>query len=163
MYFLPTKVSTRADRDSLWAQVRMGEIDANRLSVWCSDMATLFLYRAEWSRVEEWADRGISLGRRSGHERLLADLAYAQIQQGRHREAEHTAVEAIRSYPGNYQFHLYRGMALEGLGQRAGAAAEYLKSLAMMPTQEGYLEIGAKARELLSGGSGPAQIHRRQR
>ena len=163
MYFLPTKVSTRADRDSLWAQVRMGEIDANRLSVWCSDMATLFLYRAEWSRVEEWADRGISLRRRSGHERLLADLAYAQIQQGRHREAEHTAVEAIRSYPGNYQFHLYRGMALEGLGQRAGAAAEYLKSLAMMPTQEGYLEIGAKARELLSGGSGPAQIHRRQR
>ena len=148
VYKLPPNISSRSTRDSLWTIVRAGDINADRLARWSADMATLFLYRGEWSRVEEWALRGLSLEQESLRENLLETLIFARLQLGRNADAERTATEALRRNPQNYQFHLYRGMALDSMGRSADAILEYRKSLSLTPNQERNQEIESRIRTL---------------
>ena len=121
---LPTGISTRAVRDSLFARLQPTPSGTYRLALWCHDMAVVFSRAGDVERAEEWARRGLSINAVNMNARLDATLAQALLTEGRFAEAEAAARAGLSAGSDAWSLHLYRGMALEQLGRLDEALAE---------------------------------------
>jgi len=126
---LPSRVSSRAERDRLFATLVPKPVGTSRLGLWCLDMARLFVQQREYDRAAEWARRGIAVGARSMTPRLYVTLCETFLRQGLPDSAEAYARKARGEYPGEYVFREYRGMALEMLERHEEARVELTEAL----------------------------------
>lgn len=139
---LPPCISTRAERDSVFADLLPHPNGSDRLALWCLDMAQLFAGSGDFVRVEEWASRGLHVGALSMNGQLLATLAFAQIGLERPAEAERSARAGIAAAPNNPALHLYLGTALRGQGRDEEALQAFREAFALAPEQELRVAIG---------------------
>jgi tetratricopeptide (TPR) repeat protein len=130
---LPERTGTRAARESLWADPGVGQIYKDRLAKWCHDTATAFLFRNDYPRAEEWAQRGLSIPRNPLRRELLEARSGALVRLGRAEEGERSAAEGIRDFPASSLLHLNRAIALEALYRPREAIEEYRAVLKLSP------------------------------
>lgn len=71
---------------------------------------------------------------------LLGDIDY---RQNRHAQAQAHYADAIARNEQYFYYHLQRGYARERLGRRDAAETDLRRSLALLPTAEGYYGLGA--------------------
>ena len=133
---LPERVSTRSERDSVFARLLPRPSGSVRLALWCLQMAQLFGAEGEVERMEEWAIRGQRVGASSLNGELSASLAYAQLALEHPADAERTARAGIASAPGNAALHLYLGVALRSTGRNEEALESFRRAFALAPEQE---------------------------
>lgn len=127
---LPSRLSTRAERDSLFARLQPKPSGTYRLALWCHDMALLFSRDGDYTRAEEWAMRALSVGAKNMAGRIAATLALARLNLGNFAGAEEAARAGLEAGSKIYALHLYRGMALEPLGHLDEALTELRIGLA---------------------------------
>jgi Flp pilus assembly protein TadD len=139
---LPTGISTRAERESLFAALEPRPSGTYRLALWCHDMAALFARDGEFARAEEWAIRGLRVGAERMNPRLHAALALAYLNQQRFAEAEAASAAGLALAPDAYALHLYRGMALQSLGRHEEALSEVRTALAATGDPRMRLNVG---------------------
>ncbi len=132
---LPMKISTRSERDSVFAGLLPRPNGSDRLALWCLQMAQLFGAEGDVDRMEEWASRGLRVGASSQNGELAATLAYAQLALERPTDAERTARAGIASAPGNAALHLYLGVALRAAGRNEEALESFRRAFALAPDQ----------------------------
>ncbi len=133
---LPSAISTRSERDSIFVQLLPRPNGSDRLALWCLQMAQLFAERSEFDRVEEWASRGQRVGATSLDGELAATLAYAQLALERPADAERTARAGIAAAPGSAALHLYLGVALRSAGRNEEALESFRRAFALSPEPE---------------------------
>ena len=121
---LPSSISTRAARDSLFARVMPTPSGTYRLALWCHDFAALFARVGRFDRAEEWASRGLRVEATRLNHRLYAALALAQLNQGAFSDAAEAARLGLALAPDAYALHLYRGMALQNMNRPEEALVE---------------------------------------
>jgi len=133
---LPDSISTPEARARLWEDETRGREFGSRLARWCGEMAQLFAWRGEFARGEEWAKRCLSLNQAAGRQLAYEALVFSEARQGRTRDAEASAREAIGEFPRSELLHLYRAMALSALGDAGGALSEYRRTFPLCSTDE---------------------------
>ncbi|HEX7078859.1 MAG TPA: glycosyltransferase family 39 protein [Candidatus Eisenbacteria bacterium] len=154
VYELPRAISSRAARDSLWAEER-GRNPSVRLTRWAAELAQDFALTGEWDRAEEWARRGLELPATESRQLLFETLTFARMERGDAEAAEATAREGLASHPRSALLHLYRAMALESLARPEEALTEYRAALPLHPDPEGQRYVRAAiARLHPAGGDG---------
>jgi tetratricopeptide (TPR) repeat protein len=121
---LPKRISTRAERDSLFARVYPRPTGTHRLGLWCHDMSALFAYVRDQDRSLEWAERGLRVGAEKMKGGLYSEVALAKLNLGDPAGAEEAARRGIEHLPRSFALRVYRGMALEQLGRYEEALAE---------------------------------------
>ena len=126
---LPDRISTREERDAAWERVSRQPMYAPRLARWCLEMATIFLKQNQADRAEEWSARGLTIRETASRRKLLETLALAQVHGNQAVRAEETARIGIREFPDSPLLHVDRAMALEGLGRKEEAIAEFHEAL----------------------------------
>ena len=126
---LPERISSRAERDSTWAVASRAAMYPERLGRWCFEMSSIFLRREQYDRAEEWASRGLGIGRTPSRKELLETLALALVKLDRPAEAEEAARTGVQEFPVSPLLHVDRGMALERLGRYPEAIAEFRRAL----------------------------------
>ena len=139
---IPGAISTRAERDSLFASLQPKPSGTYRLALWCHDMSALFSRAGDQERAEEWALRGLSIGATTLNARLEAALALARLNRADFAGAEEAARRGIAEAPGGYALRLYRGMALERLGRLPESLAELREALVLSGDPRIRLNIG---------------------
>src|SRR5688572_11405504 len=77
-------------------------------------------------------------------------VARLRARQGRHREAVELYGQLVREYPNDVDVHVNFGAALEVMGDRAGAEAQYRKALRLDPNDP---DARANLDDLLAGRS----------
>jgi hypothetical protein len=142
VWALPQNVSSAAQRDSLWAKEPRHQTSGRDIPRWTADLAQDFLVARDLAHAEEWARRGLSVGGGSHGEALYQTLAAALIDQGKAQEAEVASREAIASFPGSPVPHVFRAMALEAMGRRAEALAEYRVALPLTSMEDARRFVG---------------------
>jgi tetratricopeptide (TPR) repeat protein len=126
---LPDRISTREERDAAWERVSVAPMYAPRLARWCAEMATVFLKRDQEDRAEEWASRGLTIREMASRQKLFETLALAQVHQNEAPQGEQTARTGLREFPDSPLLRVDRALALEGLGRREEAIAEFNEAL----------------------------------
>lgn len=147
---VPPKISTRAERDSVFRAAMPAPTAVTRVGLWCADYAVLFGRLQQDDRAEEWADRGLSVRAAQMTPRLLNTLAYAKLQLEKYEEAERVAALGVERSPNDGVIHLYHGIALQALGKPNEAFAEYKRCY----------EISHDARALIRMGTALAELDR---
>jgi 4-amino-4-deoxy-L-arabinose transferase-like glycosyltransferase len=133
---LPPRLSTRSERDSVFARLLPRPNGSDRVALWCLQMGQLFGAEGQFDRMEEWASRGRRVGASSMNGDLAATLAYAQLALERPADAEQTARAGIAEAPGNAALHLYLGVALRTIGRNEEALESFRRAFALAPEQE---------------------------
>jgi tetratricopeptide (TPR) repeat protein len=126
---LPTNISNRATRDSLFAVLQPSASHTYRLALWCHDMASLFIHAGDHGRAEEWALRGLRIDAANMNARLYAALSLARLNKSDFAGAEEAARLGIVLSPTGYALRLYHGMALERLGRLDESLSELREAL----------------------------------
>ncbi|HEY6572603.1 MAG TPA: glycosyltransferase family 39 protein, partial [Candidatus Eisenbacteria bacterium] len=139
---IPKGISTRAERDSLFAALEPEPSRTYRLALWCHDMAALFARAGDQERTEEWALRGLRIDASNLNARLYAALALARLNKANFTGAEEAARLGIARSPEAYSLRLYRGMALERLGRLEESLSELREALEGAGDQRIRLNIG---------------------
>ena len=152
LYRLPDSISTVAERDSIWTRELAGEPMSPRLERWIAELSEEFLLADDSHRAEEWAARGRSIPKPLPryHLKLLETRALALVNLGRAAEAETVAKEGRERFPSSPYFPIIRGMALEALGRKRDAAAEYRLAIPLSPEGPERIYLIGKAKELES-------------
>lgn len=145
---LPERISSRSERDSTWARASRAAMYPERLGRWCFEMSSIFLRREQYDRAEEWASRGLGIGRTPSRKELLETLALAQVRLDRPAEAEETARTGIQHFPESPLLHVDRAMALEGLGRNPEAIAEFKTALDLGGSEQSAEVIRAEIARL---------------
>jgi len=145
---LPPVISTRAERDSLFAALEPKPSGTYRLGLWCHDMALLFSRAGDPERSEEWALRGLAVNAANFGPRLYAALALARLNLSRFAGAEEAARLGLAKSPSSSALHLYRGMALERLGRLEESLRELRDGAERSGDTRIYLNIGQVLAEL---------------
>ena len=133
---LPPRVSSRSERDSVFALLLPEANGSDRLALWCLQMAQLFGAAGQFERMEEWASRGSRVGAASAREELAATLAYSLLALERPTDAERAARAGIAAAPGNAALRLYLGVALRTIGRNEEALESFQHAFALAPEQE---------------------------
>ena len=139
---LPESISTRGERDSLFAVVMPTPSHTNRLGLWCADLATVFDRMGAYDRAIEWAKRGLAVESPMMNGRLYGVLARVELRVGNSAAAEEAARAAIQITPRNYGMHLYRGMALHDLNRPGEALQELTTAYTLSGDERIHLNIG---------------------
>ena len=148
---LPSRISSQAERDSIWHREGLRGALRSRLVAWCLNMANVFLSIEDHSRAEEWANRGIEIAEPPDERKLLTLLATSQLRREDVRGVLQTVDNALQKYPDVAALHLYRAMALEAIGMAKEAASEYGASLQLDPGQHEAPRIRDRIRRLGGG------------
>lgn len=156
---LPANISTRSERDSVFARLLPQPNGSDRLALWCLQMAQLFGGKGEFARMEEWASRGQRVAAASLKGELAATLAYSQLALERPAEAERTARAGIALAPGNAALHLYLGVALRAAGRNEEALGSFRRAFALAPGPEVRIYI-AETLVVLGRGAEAADLYR---
>ncbi|TMQ66333.1 MAG: hypothetical protein E6K79_02985 [Candidatus Eisenbacteria bacterium] len=151
---LPIRISSQAERDSIWKHTGISGTLRSRLVAWCLNMANVFLSIEDHGRAEEWAKRGIEIAEPFEEKKLLTLLATSQLRREDVRGVLQTADRALQKYPDVAVLHLYRAMALEAIGMAKEAASEYNASLLLDPGQREAPRIRERIRQLNGGSRG---------
>jgi len=145
---IPDTVSTRAERDTLFARLEGVPTHINRLALWCVDSANLYGRLSRFDRAEEWARRGLMVDAYRLNPRLWGTLAYSLLNQNRFAEAESAAAHGIALAPGEGPLRLYHAMALAELGRKQDALQEYEMAFGITGDDRVILNIGAALSDL---------------
>jgi len=145
---IPPKVSTRAERDSVFRVAMPSPTAVTRVGLWCADYAVLFGRLNQDDRAEEWADRGLQVRAAQMTPRLLNTLAYAKLQLQKYEEAERVAALGVERSPNDGVIHLYHGIALQGLQKPDEALAEYRRSYEISHDARALIRMGSVLAEL---------------
>ncbi|HEX5032805.1 MAG TPA: tetratricopeptide repeat protein [Candidatus Eisenbacteria bacterium] len=145
---VPPKVSTRAERDSVFRAAMPAPTAVTRVGLWCADYAVLFGRLNQDERAEEWADRGLQVRAAQMTPRLLNTLAYAKLQLEKYGEAERVAALGVERSPNDGVIRLYHGIALQALGKPNEALAEYRKCYEISHDARALIRIGSVLAEL---------------
>ncbi|HET9950612.1 MAG TPA: glycosyltransferase family 39 protein [Candidatus Eisenbacteria bacterium] len=138
---LPGGLSTRAERDSLFARLQPKPSGTYRLALWCHDMSLLFSRSGDFQRSEEWALRGLEVGAAKLSPRLYAALALSRLNLADFAGAEEAARLGIADAPRAYALHLYRGLALQRLGRLEESLPELRDALTLSGDARVHLNI----------------------
>jgi len=117
-------ISTRAERDSIFAAAMPEPNHVNRVELWAWDFAKLFARIGDHVRAEEWARRGLKVDVESMEGPLRSQLAMALYRQGKIDSAEVEIRIAIQKQPKNPTFRIYHASMLSDLGRFPGALEE---------------------------------------
>ena len=147
---VPSGLSTRAERDSVFRLAMPTPSAVTRVGLWCADYAAVFGRLHDDARAEEWADRGLLVRAAPMTPRLFNTLAYAKLNLEKYDEAERVAALGVIRSPNDATIRLYHGIALQALDQPNPALAEYRKCY----------EISHDARALIRMGSVLADLGR---
>jgi len=151
VWALPQGFSTREERERLWSRTGRDSAYTVRVARWCSEMAQVYLWRDDYPRAKEWAVRGLSFGPSAASARLLEVRALAELRLGNPAAAESTAREGLAAHPDSPLLHVYRAMALEVLGKRGEALAEYRAALPFCPNENAAAAVRAAIARLEAG------------
>ena len=139
---VPTSVSTRAERDSVFQLAMPTASAVNRIGLWCADYAVMFGRLHQDDRAEEWADRGLQVRASQMTPRLLNTLAYAKLNLEKYDEAERVAALGVQRSPSDGVIHLYHGIALQGLDRPNDALAEYRRAYELSHDARALIRMG---------------------
>ena len=128
---LPPNISTRAQRDSLFAAAMPTPTRVNRVALLCLDLSKMFTRLRDWDRSEEWARRGLYIDVESMRPPLHLALAVALFQKGRLDSAEFYADLGAKEAPKSATAHLYHGAVLASLMRPEEALGEYREAFAL--------------------------------
>jgi tetratricopeptide (TPR) repeat protein len=145
---IPVSVSTRAERDTLFAHIMPVPSRVNRLALWCVDTANLFGRLSQFDRAEEWARRGLRVDGWRLNPRLWGTLSYLLLNKNQFAAAESAAARGIALAPGEGSLRLYHGMALAELGRKQDALEEYENAYGITGDDRVILNIGSTLVEL---------------
>jgi tetratricopeptide (TPR) repeat protein len=140
---IPSEVSTRAERDSVFALAMPAPSGVSRVALWCFDTSQVFARTGNFGRSEEWARRGLRVGSNSLNARLCGALAYADLKLGRIEEAEQVAAVGVQQYPREAMLRLYYGMALAERGNDADAVPQLREAYQLSNDPRVLLNLGA--------------------
>ncbi|HYQ88478.1 MAG TPA: tetratricopeptide repeat protein [Candidatus Binatia bacterium] len=123
---LPSNISTRAQRDSVFAQAMPEPNGVNRLELWCLDYSKMCQWVKEYPRMEEWARRGLLVGVTEMEAPVRSQLAISLWRQGKNDSADVEMRAAIRLMPKNSAatYRLYHASILSDLGRVPEAITE---------------------------------------
>jgi len=121
---LPPNISTRGQRDSVFAAAMPAPNRVNRVELWAWDFAKLFARVGDHVRAEEWARRGLAVEVQSMEGPLRDQLAVALYRQGKVDSAETEMRIAIEKQPKNPTFRIYHSAMLSDMGRFADALQE---------------------------------------
>ncbi len=133
---LPDTISTPEERDRLWSRAGSDSVYTVRVARWCSEMAQVFLWRDDYPRAGEWAERGIAIGPSEARIRLFETLTLVRLRLGETAAAEESARRGLETDRRSALLHLYRGMALEAMVRPAEALEEYRAALPLCPNEQ---------------------------
>ncbi|HLQ66221.1 MAG TPA: tetratricopeptide repeat protein [Candidatus Limnocylindrales bacterium] len=139
---LPARISTRAERDSLFAALMPAPNHTTRLALWCHDMSMLFGKMDAPDRAEEWALRGLRVDAHNLNGNLYVALALARLREGNATGAEEAARRAIAIVPQGITAHYYLGMALREEGRLEEALSELRAAYALSVDNRIRLNVG---------------------
>jgi tetratricopeptide (TPR) repeat protein len=125
---LPANISTRAQRDSIFAAAMPEPNHVNRVELWALDFSKLFARVGDHARVEEWARRGLQVEVESMEPSLRSQLSLALWRQGKLDSADSEMARTIEKSPANPMFHLYRSSILNDRTKYVEALAEARKA-----------------------------------
>ena len=125
---LPRTVSTRAQRDSIFAVAMPKPTRVERLDLWCVDCSRLFARGGDFDRAEEWARRGLKVGVKAREPQLRCALAIALWSRGQLDSAEAEARLAVQGGPQSGPFHMYHGAILADMKRFEPALEEFRKA-----------------------------------
>ena len=145
---IPAGISTRAERDSLFARVVPRPTGITRVALWCYDISQVFARRGDYGRTEEWARRGLLVGSGDLNARLCGALAFADLRLSRFDEAERVGAVGVQQFPRDPMLHLYHGMALAGMGRPDPAVPELRQAYALSGDPRVLLNLGAALSDL---------------
>lgn len=126
---LPKHISTRAQRDSIFAAWMPRPTRVNRVELWCADASKLFVKIGEYDRAEEWARRGLKVGVESMEPQLRAELGMSLWRLGRLDSAEVETRLAVKGAPRSATVHVYHAAVLADMGRAEEALVEFRKGL----------------------------------
>jgi len=109
---LPGGISTRAQRDSVFAAAMPVPNHVNRVELWCMDFAKMFQWEKDWARMDEWARRGLYIDVPEMEPPLRSLLATALWHEGQLDSADAEIRIAIQKAPTSPTFHLIRASIL---------------------------------------------------
>jgi tetratricopeptide (TPR) repeat protein len=145
---VPGVISTRAERDSVFEAALPGPSGVRRVAIWCADFAAMEARLGRPDREEEWAKRGIQVGASDLMPKLFAMLAHSFLDQGRFRQAEEAARLGMARSPRDAPLHYFRAMALQQLGTKEEALAEYQAAYNISRDPSVILDVARAARDL---------------
>ena len=126
-------------------------MDRSRMFAWCRDLSGMFLLGEQDNRVEEWAERGLSIAASDRQVELIRILAAARLNLRDFQGAESACARGLQLLPSDAELHHYRGRALQGLGRGLEAAGEYEVSLRLSPGQRNREALRAEIARIRSG------------
>ena len=126
-------ISTREQRDSLFAAAMPRPSELDRIELWCVDCSRLFARSGDYERTEEWARRGLNVGVASMEPQLRAGLAMALWYKGQLDSADAEIRAAILEVPREFSFRAYHGGILLEMGRPDQALAELRKAIELDP------------------------------
>jgi len=146
---LPPSISTRAQRDSLFAVTMPRPNHTTRLALYCADLSAMFGKLNQADRAEEWARRGLRVDAKNMNGQLQITLALTLLEKRDAAGAERAAAAGIALMPRSASAHFYRGLALRQMGRGADAVAELRVAFSLsgdtrvrMNLAQVYAEIG---------------------
>ncbi len=145
---IPSGISTRAERDSLFAALMPAPNHTTRLALWAHDMSTLFGGMDSTDRAEEWALRGLRVDARNLNGNLYVALAVARLRAGNPKGAEAAARTAVAILPRGISARYYLALALREQRRSEEALAELSAAYALSVDHRIRLNIGEVLGEL---------------
>jgi len=130
---LPPGISTREQRDSIFAAAMPKPSELDRIELWCVDCSRLFARFGDYARSEEWARRGLRVGVTSMEPQLRAGLAMALWYQGQLDSADAEIRAAIGKAPREPTFRAVHGAILSEMARSDEALAELRKAVELDP------------------------------
>jgi tetratricopeptide (TPR) repeat protein len=137
---LPAGISTRAQRDSVFAEAMPVPNHVNRVELWCLDFSKLFQWVHDWPRMEEWARRGLYVDVPEMEGPLRAQLAVALWHQGRLEPAEAEMRVAIAKQPTSPTYRLNHASILTEM-ERIPESLEELRQAYTLSKNDPRLHI----------------------
>jgi|GEM_PF-1504957 len=122
---LPAGISTRAQRDSVFAAAMPKPSGVDRVALWCADCSRLFAQTGDYDRAEEWARRGLQVGVESRETQLRSELLVALQNTGRLPSAEAETSRDVQRSPRDAALRLYHGDMLAAMGRLDPALEEF--------------------------------------
>ncbi len=125
---LPSNISTRALRDSVFTAAMPEPNHVNRLELWCLDQSKVFQWVRDYPRMEEWARRGLLVEVEPMEGRLMSQLAIALWRQGKNDSAEVEMRLVLQKEPRSATDRIYHASILSDLGRLPDALEELKKA-----------------------------------
>jgi tetratricopeptide (TPR) repeat protein len=145
---LPRGISTKTERDSIFAEALPKPTGVSRLGLWAVDFANMFGRLGQHERAQEWAIRGLRVAAGTMTIRLLAVLAYSRLQLGDYEGALDVTTEGMRRGSRDARLRLYQGIALYELGRGEEALREFQTAYSLSPDARILIRMGSTLNEM---------------